>query len=77
MSDLYLATPGHTWTYLATPGHTWPHICHALLQAALRDGFAMCALQDGSSFVCPRCQGVVKISRAEQHCLYWCQAPPG
>ena len=43
------------------------------MQESGRLGLAYCALQDGSSFVCPRCQGVVQASRAEQHVLYWCQ----
>ncbi|GIL44873.1 hypothetical protein Vafri_2329 [Volvox africanus] len=48
-----------------------------ILNETGREGFMECALQDGSSYVCSRCQGVVLLSRRQQHEQYWCQGPGG
>lgn len=32
-----------------------------------------CALDDGSSYACPRCGGVVLLTRRQQHEAFWCQ----
>ncbi|PNH12409.1 hypothetical protein TSOC_000636 [Tetrabaena socialis] len=42
-----------------------------------REGFLECALQDGSSFVCGRCGGVVLTARRAQHAQFWCQQGAG
>ncbi len=36
-----------------------------------------CALDDGSSYACPRCGGVVLASRRQQHDAYWCPRGAG
>ncbi|GLI64938.1 hypothetical protein VaNZ11_008339 [Volvox africanus] len=48
-----------------------------ILSETGREGFMGCALQDGSSYVCSRCQGVVLLSRRLQHEQIWCQGPGG
>ncbi len=45
------------------------------LQETGREALSLCALQDGSSFVCPACGGVVARARAAHHGL-WCTAAP-
>ncbi|EFJ49166.1 hypothetical protein VOLCADRAFT_120774 [Volvox carteri f. nagariensis] len=43
-----------------------------ILSETGREGFMECALQDGSSYVCARCRGVVLVHRRQQHEQYWC-----
>jgi len=52
-----------------------PDIAKKAFHVTCRDDLTVCALRDGSSYVCPRCQGVVQISRRSQHIQYWCQPP--
>ena len=43
------------------------------MQESGREGISQCALDDGSSYVCARCGGVVSQGRRQQHDRYWCQ----
>lgn len=40
-------------------------------EAIIADG----AMQDGSSYVCSCCGGVVPVRRREHHQQFWCQPP--
>lgn len=44
-----------------------------ILEETGRLGIAACAMQDGSSYVCPLCGGCVNINRRLQHEQLWCQ----
>jgi hypothetical protein len=46
---------------------------HPLLCETDREGIIGCALADGSSFICPICQGVFAASRRQHHSL-WCDS---
>mmetsp|Transcript_21092 Transcript_21092/g.37665 ORF Transcript_21092/g.37665 Transcript_21092/m.37665 type:complete len:169 (-) Transcript_21092:294-800(-) len=47
---------------------------NSILDETGRGGFATVALLDGSSFQCPRCGGVVRLDRVQQHLEFWCQS---
>ena len=42
------------------------------MQESGREGITDAALSDGSSYVCPRCGGVVSRSREQSHNEHWC-----
>ncbi|GFR48488.1 hypothetical protein Agub_g10385, partial [Astrephomene gubernaculifera] len=44
-----------------------------ILSETGREGFMCCALEDGSSYECPACRGVVLLTRRQQHERFWCQ----
>ncbi|GIL76195.1 hypothetical protein Vretimale_5808 [Volvox reticuliferus] len=67
------ATSAWTGSGAQGPGYNQAPI----LSETGREGFMECALQDGSSYLCSRCQGVVLISRRQQHDQYWCQGSGG
>eukprot|EP00877_Chromochloris_zofingiensis_P014311 jgi/Chrzof1/9133/Cz03g37050.t1 len=46
-----------------------------ILMETGREGITECAMEDGSSFQCPTCGGVVSKSRQQQHYQHWCQPP--
>ncbi|KXZ50969.1 hypothetical protein GPECTOR_14g212 [Gonium pectorale] len=48
-----------------------------ILSETGREGFMQCALDDGSSFLCPRCGGVVLAARRQQHEAFWCEPDSG
>ncbi|GLC50549.1 hypothetical protein PLESTB_000392100 [Pleodorina starrii] len=73
---------GEGWGQEATsawvgPGSLGPQPQTPILSETGREGFMECALQDGSSYVCGRCRGVVLIHRRQQHEAFWCQGAAG
>ncbi|GLC39208.1 hypothetical protein PLESTM_000864000 [Pleodorina starrii] len=73
---------GEGWGQEATsawvgPGSLGPQPQAPILSETGREGFMECALQDGSSYVCGRCRGVVLIHRRQQHETFWCQGTAG
>ncbi|GAX75174.1 hypothetical protein CEUSTIGMA_g2618.t1 [Chlamydomonas eustigma] len=54
-----------------------PDIAKKAFHVTCRDDLTACALRDGSSYVCPQCQGVVQTSRRSQHMQFWCQPQQG
>jgi hypothetical protein len=65
----------HTmYPFLVFPSHHVPIAqCFPFHQETGRLGIAACAMQDGSSYVCPLCGGCVNINRRLQHEQLWCQ----
>jgi len=47
---------------------------NSILAERGNEGLAVEASLDGSSGVCPKCQGLVSEKRMEAHILYWCPA---
>ncbi|KAF5842861.1 hypothetical protein DUNSADRAFT_4320 [Dunaliella salina] len=43
-----------------------------ILMETGREAMADCAMQSGTCFICPRCQGIVPVARRAQHDEFWC-----
>eukprot|EP00210_Caulerpa_lentillifera_P009381 g8943.t1 len=56
-----------------TPNHCQNDFSNSILAESGRQEINAYALEDGSSFLCETCGGVVKTSRKEAHYRYWCQ----
>lgn len=50
------------------------HLQHdeSILQEYGDEDILIDAFQDGSSVICQKCQGLIKVDRAEEHAKYWC-----
>jgi hypothetical protein len=51
---------------------SWHGQQQPILQETGRESLTDCAVADGSSYVCMRCEGVVSAARREQHDQFWC-----
>eukprot|EP00873_Tetraselmis_striata_P023856 jgi/Tetstr1/444120/TSEL_032019.t1 len=47
----------------------------AILAETGREGITQCAMDDGSSYMCRACGGLVPRGRQEHHDRFWCQPP--
>eukprot|EP00899_Mesostigma_viride_P021877 jgi/Mesvir1/29691/Mv00926-RA.1 len=56
------------------PPEDWQQLESSILHESGRGEIVVDAAADGSSFVCPRCWGVVSMARQEAHNNLWCPA---
>mmetsp|Transcript_13995 Transcript_13995/g.37811 ORF Transcript_13995/g.37811 Transcript_13995/m.37811 type:complete len:225 (+) Transcript_13995:805-1479(+) len=73
--------PSHSWInpsqepprFLQQQGmQPLPRHLQPILVETGREAMTDCAMQSGTCFVCPRCQGIVPLARRAQHDNLWC-----
>eukprot|EP00873_Tetraselmis_striata_P033099 jgi/Tetstr1/453363/TSEL_040353.t1 len=52
-----------------------PALTPPILAETGREGITQCAMDDGSSYMCRACGGLVPRGRQEHHDRFWCQPP--